>query len=87
VRNARFEAERAGDRLSAFCAFPVGVVGIIAIVGARKGFTIKSQPPGGQVHVLGRRHLKRWLVDHGRILDEEQVERIFEGARRSSTWG
>ena len=87
VRNSRHEAQRAGRLLTAACGFPVTAVGLIAVMGAQEGYTVKEQPPGGDVHVLTRREVDRWLRkrDTG-ALSPEQIEVIHGAARRSITW-
>ena len=86
VRNARFEAERAAAKLTELSGFPVAVTGVIAVVGARGGFTVKAQPPGHSVFVLGRRDMVDWLLAHGVVWSPDQVNVLFAGARRSTTW-
>jgi len=87
VRNSCHEAQRASRLLTSACGFPVSVTGLIAVLGAREGFTVKEQPPGGDVHVTTRREVDRWLRkrDPG-VLLQEQVEAVHEVARRSTTW-
>jgi hypothetical protein len=86
VRNSRFEAERAGAKLTKLTGLSVSVGGVIAVIGARGGFTVKAQPPDHAVFVLGRRDVVPWLLRHGAILLPEQVEAVFGWARRSTTW-
>jgi hypothetical protein len=54
-------------------------------MGARKGFTVKAQPPDGDVIVITRRDVARWLSKHPEILTDAQVETIYAVARRSDT--
>lgn len=86
VRNSRYEARRTADLLSARVGFPVHVTGLIAIVCDRDKFTLKEQPPGGEVHVLTRRKVADWLSKRGPVFSPEQVDAVFEVARRSTTW-
>lgn len=86
IRNSRHEAARASQLLTQLAGFPVFVVGLVVVVGAQRGWTIKSQPPGGDVHVLTRKQVADWLLQRGRVLPAEQVETLFEIARRSTTW-
>lgn len=86
VRNSRYEADRAHRILSETVGFPVPVVGLIAVIGAHEGFTIKRQPKDGRVVVLARRDLAHWLSRRGTVLYPDQLESIFEVARRSTTW-
>ena len=86
VRNSRHEAGRAARILSGRVGFPVHVTGLIAMICARGRFTVKNQPPGGDVYVLARRKIADWLARRGTVLSPEQVEALFEVARRSTTW-
>jgi len=84
IRNARHEARRAARLLSKASKQPVEVSGVIAVVGAQRGFTIKEQPEN--VQVLGRKRLAQWLRYQPAILSDAQVEGIHAVARRSDTW-
>jgi hypothetical protein len=86
VRNSRHEASRASRFLSAKVGFPVPVTGIIAIFGARGGYTIKEQPSDGHVVVVARSEIAKWLGRKPSTLASEQVEAIYSAARRSTTW-
>jgi hypothetical protein len=86
VRNSRFEAQRAAELLSARVGVRLHVTGLIAMICDREKFTVKSQPPGGDVHVLTRRKVADWLSHRGTVLSPEQVAAVFEVARRSTTW-
>lgn len=61
VRNSPHEAQRASRLLTAACGFLLGVTGLIAVMGAHEGFTVREQPPGGDVRVMTRREVDRWL--------------------------
>ena len=84
VRNSRYEASRAAKLLSAAVGSPVAVRGIIAVVGAARGFTVKSQPK--DVEVVARRDIARWIAHRQPVLTPEAVQRLFAVARRSTTW-
>jgi hypothetical protein len=84
VRNSRHEAQRAARLLSAAVDFDVPVMGVIAVVGAHKGFTVKSQPD--DVHVTTRKQLARWLEHRRSVLSETQVTAVYTAARKSTTW-
>jgi len=87
VRNSRFEAKRTASFLTtALGDVPVAVTGLIAVMGARKGFTVKAQPPGGDVVVITRRDIATWLATRPRVLTDQQVGAIYAVARRSNTW-
>ena len=83
LRNSRHEAARASRLLSAACAMPVKVRGVIVVVNA-DSFKIKERPV--DVEVLYRKELFQWLREQSWVLDRAAVERIFAAARRSSTW-
>lgn len=87
VRNSRHEARRAAKLLTEQVGFPVSAVGVVAVYGARRGFTVKAQPRDGAVVVVARKWISQYL---GRLpcrLDSRAVDAIFEAARRSTTWG
>jgi hypothetical protein len=84
VRNARHEARRASRLLSAAVDSSVEVSGVIAVVGAHKGFTVKTQPE--DVHVVTRKEIAAWLGRMPRRLGDQRVNTIVRAARRSDTW-
>jgi hypothetical protein len=86
IRNSRFEARRTERLLSDRTGTAVPTTGIIAVVGADKGFKVKEQPRGGAVHVVARRLLNRWLTDHPTRLEAGEIESLYAHARRSTTW-
>lgn len=86
VRNSRHEAARASRLLSERAGLPVLATGIVAVVGAHKGFTVKKQPEDGRVVVLARRRISRSLRALPACLTPREVGLIFEVARRSTTW-
>lgn len=83
---SRNEARWATKLLKAASSSPttVPVTGVIALVGVRRGLTIKSQPQG--VHVTARTNLRAWLEQQPDRLTGAQVQALFEAARRSTTW-
>ena len=84
IRNARHEAERASKLLSAAAGKPIEVRGVIAVVGAANGFTVKEQPV--DVTVVPRKRLARWLQDQRAWLPPGHVSELHRIARRSDTW-
>lgn len=84
VRNSRFEAERAARLLSAATDVRITAMGVIVVYGATRGFTVKEQPE--DVRVVARRQVARWLRRLPPALTGEQVEAMYEQARRSTTW-
>lgn len=83
LRNSRHEAQRAARILSVASGIPVTVKGVVVVVNAGS-FTIRERPV--DVEVLYRRQLRNWLQQQRWVLDQATVERIFDAARRSSTW-
>lgn len=86
VRNSRHEAKRASRLLTATCGFPVHALGIIAVMGAQNGLTIKAQPEDGAVVVVWRRRISQHLSRLPGVLSAGEVDAIHEVARRSTTW-
>jgi hypothetical protein len=86
VRNSRHEARRAARLLSEHTGFPVTVGGIVAIMGAHQGFTIKKQPGDGAVVIVARKEISQYLRSRPIRLTPAEVETIYAGARRSTTW-
>jgi hypothetical protein len=82
LRNSRFEAQRAATLLSAACGCDVAVEPVIVVLAA--GMRVKAPPVG--VHVVERKRIARWLATRPAVLAPDMVERIFEQARRDSTW-
>lgn len=73
--------------LTAACGFPVHVTGLIAVMGAQGGYPVREQPPGGDVHVLTRREIDRWLGKRNTVvLTSAQVNAVHDAAKRSTTW-
>lgn len=86
VRIARFEADRAERILSKALGHPVPVMGLIAVMGATGGFTVKEQPHDGRVVVVPRKRVDTWLANRRSSLTPEQLAAIYEIARRDITW-
>jgi hypothetical protein len=86
VRNSRHEAQRAARLLSAKALFDVEARGIIAVMGASHGFTVKEQPADGAVTVVTRRALAKHLTGMPDLLGWPSIERIYEVARHLATW-
>lgn len=84
VRNSRFEARRTAKLLAAAGAGQVQVTGVIAVMGARGGFTVKTQPVG--VIVLTRKEVGKWLARQPEVLTDERVDAVYAVGRRASTW-
>lgn len=86
VRNSRHEAKRASRLLTQHVGFPVPVRGLVAVVGAQRGFTIKSQPADGAVTVVSCRRLRRYFRSQPQRLSLREIDAIHEAARRPTTW-
>ena len=83
VRNARHEAERGARLLSKSTGFAVPVDGLIVTVNSGD-LVVKSQPTG--VNVVSRAQVGRWLLRLGPTLSDDQIDAIYEVARRLTTW-
>lgn len=86
IRNSRHEAKRAGRILTEQVGFPVTVLGVVAVIGAHKGFKIKKQPEGGTVVIVQRRRISRYVQSLPPRLTNREIEAIYQIARRSTTW-
>lgn len=86
VRNSRHEASRAARVLTDHAGFPVEAVGVIAVMGAHNGFTIKRQPEDGTVVVVPRKRISQVLARLKPRLSAREIDAIYDVARRSSTW-
>jgi hypothetical protein len=86
VRNGRHEARRAASLLTAQARFDVEVRALIAIMGARGGFTVKQQPSDGTVTVLTRKTIEQHLQALPHTLGLPSIERIYDVARHLATW-
>ncbi len=86
VARSQSEATRASRLLSQSCGFFVPCIAILAMVGAKGGIRVKTQPAGGSVVVMDYTRLLDWLLAQERTLSGAQVELIFDRARRSTTW-
>ena len=82
LRNSRHEAQRATRLLSVACSFTVNVTPIIVVMAS--AMKVKAQPEG--VEVVRHRHIARWLAQRPNMLSPRDVERIFDVARRDTTW-
>jgi len=86
VRNSRHEARRASRLLTERTGFPVAVTGIIAVMGAHRGFDVKEQPRDGAVVVVQRKRISQYLLGRPSVLSEREIGAVYEVARRSTTW-
>ncbi len=86
IRNSRHEARRAARLLTDQVGFPVTATGLIAVMGAQRGFKIRAQPEDGSVVVVMRRRISRHLLSRPCQLSPREVDAIYDAARRSTTW-
>jgi hypothetical protein len=85
VAHSRRQAARASRLLSAAVGFPVPVTGLVVVVGDSR-FDTRQPRDDGSVHVTTPRGAVRLLRRHATEWTPYGVERIYELARRSSTW-
>lgn len=62
------------------------MLGIVAVVGAHRGFTVKKQPEDGALIVVPRRRISHYVRKMPLRFEPRRVEAIYEVARRSTTW-
>ncbi|MBM0123447.1 NERD domain-containing protein [Pimelobacter simplex] len=86
IRNSRHEARRAARLLTEHAGFPVTAAGVIAVMGAHKGFKIRAQPEDGAVVVVTRRRIAHHLLSQPHRLSPREVDAVYDIARRSTTW-
>jgi hypothetical protein len=82
VRNSRHEAERASRLLTLATGWPVVVTGVVVILADE--LSHKGQPE--PVKAVGRKDIAGWLRRQSPQLTPDQVDHIYEVARRSTTW-
>ena len=61
-------------------------VGVIAVMVAHRGYTIKKQPENGRVVVAQRRRISSYLQSLPAHLSSHKIDVIYDVARRSTTW-
>ena len=86
LRNSRFEGERATKLLTAAVGFPVFVKPVLIFTTGTLGpdVTIKSRPD--DVGILDRTDVPRAFKRSTVLMTAEQVEQVYDVARRSTTW-
>jgi hypothetical protein len=82
LRNSRHEARRAARLLTSACHRAVAVAPVIVVIAER----LDSKGSPEDVDVVGRRELVRWLSQRPAVLSPEDVEEIYNAARRDTTW-
>jgi Nuclease-related domain len=85
LRKSRHEAARAGRLLHRATGLEVPVQSAIVFVGARK-MTVRGGGPADVAVLPTPRALRRWLHKQPPALQPDQVEAIYEAARRPASW-
>jgi len=85
LRKSRAEARRTRRLLGRAAGSDVPVQPAIVFVGARR-FTIRRGGPADVAVLRSPRALRRWLRRQPRVLDDGQVDALYEVARRPSAW-
>jgi len=83
IHASRREASRVSKILTKQTGHHIQSVGVIVVVRAND-LTVKEA--SGDVYVIGRRELVRWLRRRPDTLSDSEVQAIFESARQSTTW-
>ena len=83
VRTARTETQLVAERLEAAAEAPVAVQTAIVFVDLGR---LDLQDMPSDVHVTERGDFVKWLRAQPKQLDSASVDRIFNLARRRSTW-
>jgi hypothetical protein len=85
LRRSRHEADRAGRLLHRATGLEVPVQSAIVFVGARK-VTVRGGGPADVAVLPTPRALRHWLHRQSPALQPDQVEAIYEAARRPGSW-
>jgi Nuclease-related domain len=85
LRKSRHEADRAGRLLHRATGLEVPVQPAIVFVGAPK-VTVRGGGPAGVAVLPTPQALHRWLRRQPPALQPDQVEAIYEAARRPASW-
>jgi hypothetical protein len=85
LRKSRHEATRAGRLLHRATGLEVPVQSAIVFVGARQ-VTVRRGGPADVAVLPNTRALRRWLCKQPPALQTDQVEAIYEAARRPASW-
>lgn len=79
---SQHEAARAARLLSMAAGHPVPVRAAVVVVGAK---SVRGSRSAG-VEVMPKSHLLVWLLFQRRVLSRADADRLYELARRSTTW-
>jgi|ERR1035437_8913224 hypothetical protein len=82
LSKSRAEGKRSSKILSTACGFEVMVKPVVVIIASELVF--KGSPK--DVNVVGRRKVADWIGRRPSQLSTDQIESIYEVARRRSTW-
>jgi Nuclease-related domain len=85
LRKSRHEAARAGQLLHRATGLEMPVQSAIVFIGARK-VTVRGGGPAGVAVLPTPRALRHWLHRQPPALRPDQVEAIYEAARRPASW-
>ena len=85
LRKSRAEARRTRRLLGRAAGSDVPVQPAIVFVGARR-FTVRRGGPADVAVLRSPRALRRWLRRQPRVLDDGQVDALYETARHPSAW-
>jgi hypothetical protein len=85
LRKSRTEARRTRQLLGRTAGSDVPVQPAIVFVGVRR-FTVRRGGPADVAVLRSPRALRRWLRRQPHVLDDGQVDALYEVARRPSAW-
>jgi hypothetical protein len=82
LQRSRVAGERATSWLSSRFEFPVRVVPVIVVIAHRLAVKVAPQ----DVQVVGRRAIRRWLLNQPPALSSGDVSAIYEQSRQNALW-
>lgn len=86
LRNARYEAEQVSRLLSIAMGMPLAVRSCVVVLTSVVAPEVKITEMPADVMVLDRGGVPGWFKRRRDVLTPELVERIYDAARRSTTW-
>ena len=86
LRNSRYEAARASRLLAKQVGFPVPAMGVVVVLTGTLIPEVTYRDMPDDVRVLDKWDIPKWFRKRAALLSEEQVEAVYEAARRSTTW-